>query len=742
MGKKANVRVVLRARPTAARGDNFRFDESTDTVDMHLPRDAEQGPVNNQQESWHFKLDRVMVNASQEQVFTTVATDIIKAVMDGYNGTILAYGQTGAGKTHTMTGGHAGFADRGMVPRCISAIYSESQSRPESSITIRLSYTEIYNELMFDLLTDTSVAEQSGDLAIVEEKDGRGITVRGLSMPVASSEEEALHIFFEGDTNRHVAEHALNKGSTRSHCVFTIYVECRSRVESSEKVIFSKLHLVDLAGSERVKKSGSEGQILKEATYINKSLTFLEQVVHALGNRHRDHVPYRQSKLTYMLKDSLGGNCKTSMIANVWPEASMIEETASTLRFATRMMRVANEAERNVHLDPALLMRKYEREIKELKQELAMHDTLAGRSRQHYGEEYTPEEQQQLEGTLKQYVEGEVLLENIEIPSLTMVHESFKCFRKLYMQLKDELAQRPAGGTGAAARGAENVAPDADAAPSPAPEGREGDVGEDEEGRGISVGVAPPGSKPFGEGDEKAPAGDGTPGDDGDMRTIRASKEGRESVEEGPPDKQALFVEWKKTDGQVLEESFERNRQELKERKTEMKDMMARANAKKKDIDVAKERLARKQAEKGHDPGDAELIDEEEYALIRNLKDLKQDYRDAFDQHKAVKTDVIQIEHMLQQCKQKLVSSFEEWYEGRYGHLIEAAKERQASAVEDGERYDPQEQFDLLEAGRMEAQHPDALAYHKARKTATRNLRQKPPAGAGRPAMVPGGVGR
>lgn len=404
---RSNVRVIVRARPTASyASNNFQFNEASDSIDIRLPKDDNGGVVNNQQESWHFKLDKVMANASQEQVFDSCAGEVVRSVMDGYNGTILAYGQTGAGKTHTMTGGHVGFADRGIVPRSISQIYAEAAARPENNITIRLSYCEIYNELMFDLLTEVGVAEQSGDLHIFEDAKG-SIHVKGLSCPTAGTEEEALHIFFQGDTNRHVAEHALNKGSTRSHCVFTIHVESRSRVESNEKVIFSKLHLVDLAGSERVKKTGTDGVTLKEASYINKSLSFLEQVVVALGDKHRDHVPYRQSKLTHMLKDSLGGNCKTTMVANIWPEAKMLEETTSTLRFATRMMRVSNEATVNVHLDPQLLVRKYERQIKELKQELAMHNTLANRSQIQY-EEYTPDESRELESKVQRYLEGEI----------------------------------------------------------------------------------------------------------------------------------------------------------------------------------------------------------------------------------------------------------------------------------------------------------------------------------------------
>jgi len=490
MGRN-NVRVLVRARPTASyASDNFTFNEACDSIDMRVAKDAASGTVNNQQESWHFKLDKVMANASQEQVFEACAADVVRSVMDGYNGTIMAYGQTGAGKTHSMTGGHVGFADRGIVPRSISQMYAEAAARPEKNITIRLSYVEIYNELMFDLLTDVGVSEQSGDLHVVEDAKG-SIQVKGLSNPIASSEEEALHLFFQGDTNRHVAEHALNKGSTRSHCVFTIHIECRSRVESNEKVIFSKMNLVDLAGSERVKKTGTDGMTLKEASYINKSLSFLEQVVVALGDRNRDHVPYRQSKLTHMLKDSLGGNCKTTMLANIWPEAKMLEESTSTLRFATRMMRVTNEATVNVHLDPTLLIRKYERQIKELKQELAMHNTLANRSHVQY-EEYTPDEQRELETKVKMYLEGEV--QEIEVTSGRIAYEAFACFRKLYNDLRSELSQRPVASFPAPGGADEaEVGTAAEAGDPAAP--RAGEVGESEE-RGISVGIAPSGSRP------------------------------------------------------------------------------------------------------------------------------------------------------------------------------------------------------------------------------------------------------
>eukprot|EP00747_Dinoflagellata_sp_TGD_P183613 gnl/TRDRNA2_/TRDRNA2_38580_c0_seq1.p1 gnl/TRDRNA2_/TRDRNA2_38580_c0~~gnl/TRDRNA2_/TRDRNA2_38580_c0_seq1.p1 ORF type:complete len:726 (-),score=212.41 gnl/TRDRNA2_/TRDRNA2_38580_c0_seq1:48-2225(-) len=717
MGRN-NVRVIVRTRPTSAfAGENFQFHEASDSVDMRLVKDETKGAVNNQQESWHFKLDKVLVNASQDFVFQCCASEVVRSVMDGYNGTIMAYGQTGAGKTYTMTGGHAGFADRGIVPRAISAIYTEAAARPENNITIRLSYIEIYNELMFDLLTDVGVSEQSGDLQIVEDARGQ-IQVRALNPVVAGTEEEALHIFFEGDTNRHIAEHTLNKGSSRSHVVFTIHVESRSRVESSEKVMYSKLHLVDLAGSERVKKSGSEGVMLKEATYINKSLTFLEQVVCALGSRNRDHVPYRQSKLTHLLKDSLGGNCKTTMVANVWPEANKLEESGSTLRFATRMMRVSNEATVNVHLDPAMLIRKYERQIKDLKQELSMHDTLAGRSRVQY-DEYTPEEQRDLEFKVKSYLDGEA--QEIEVQSLRMVYEAFGIFRRIHQQLQTELSSRPT----APAQGGGEEAADGTTPVAMVPEVREGEVGEDEEGKGISVGVAPAGSRP--PGDDRG-FGDAE-GDPSEGKTQRMSAVHIMGDDEQPPDKQVVFQDWKAKEGLVFEEAFERNKEDLKVKRAEMRDALMTANDKKREIDLAKERVDRKKKEResegpraGNDDVE-ELIDEEEYALIKALKELKQQYREAFDQHRQVKMEFMQIEHQMQQCKSKLVSSFEEWYDTKFGGLAMKADGRDPDRF--GERMDPQEAFDNMEAERLDTQHPDALAFHKARKTAARDVRQK-----------------
>lgn len=205
----------------------------------------------------------------------------------------MVYGQTGAGKTFTMSGSTQNYKYRGVIPRAITQVFQEIGGRFEQEYTVRVSYLEIYNELMFDLISPVPTHEQGGNQISIQDDAKGEIHVKGLTLNVVKNEEEALNYLFEGETNRTVSAHQLNKESSRSHCIYTIHLESKSRTESTEKVVFSKLHLVDLAGSERTKKSGAQGINLKEATYINKSLSFLEQVVVSVCDNKREHIPYR-----------------------------------------------------------------------------------------------------------------------------------------------------------------------------------------------------------------------------------------------------------------------------------------------------------------------------------------------------------------------------------------------------------------------------------------------------------------
>ncbi|CEL95636.1 unnamed protein product [Vitrella brassicaformis CCMP3155] len=745
-----HVRVVVRTRPTGRFAEQtFRIHEDTNAIDVKLPKSDVGGTVNNQVDSFSFKFDRVLHNASQERVFDEFARELLgtggTGVLDGFNGTCMAYGQTGAGKTFTMVGGPANFAYRGIIPRCITALFTAIAARPECAITVRLGALEIYNELMMDLLPYPSAGDTAADQQIQEDSKG-GVSVKGLTRRVALTEEECLQAFFEADAARAVSEHSLNVLSSRSHFVVTLFVESRSRVESNERVVYSKIHLVDLAGSERLKKTGSFGATLKEATFINKSLTFLEQVVVALSDKRRDHVPYRSSKLTHLLKDSIGGNCRTMMIANIWPEGSHVEETVSTLRFATRMMRVSNEATQNIQLDSQQLIRKYEREIRDLKQELAMHDILSGRSQMSY-EPYTPEEQREIEKAAEQYFEGEVA--DVDITSIKQVRELFQSMRRLYQNQQQALQSRPARAHPSQAPGA-GAEGDVAEGGQPAAEGAGGadeGVGDEEAAAGLSVGVAADQSKRAkgaglegGAIDQEARAAGKRRSPDG----VAGEQRGDAQAGPAPPDRQTAFTDFKASteEGQQLEAAFNQNKIDQRTKKQELRTVAEEISRVKVSMEEVKEMVQKKQRERSAEGakvgGDSSvsLIDEEEYALIKRLKDLKKQYREQFDAHKELKAHLLQIDHNIQKCKTQLLQAFERWYEEKYGQLVSGA-DAVASAAKtlssstrgpEGDDLDENEQFDMMEASRLETQHPDALAFYNAkRKTSPRRTAGRSP---------------
>ncbi|CAF1278776.1 unnamed protein product, partial [Didymodactylos carnosus] len=204
-------------------------------------------------------------------------SDCHHSVISGYNGTIFAYGQTGSGKTFTVTGGPERFADRGIIPRCLSYIFQEFGKQTDQSHTVHVSYLEIYNENGYDLLDPKHEASRLEDLpkVLLMEDEDQNMHLKNLSIHPAQNEEEALNLLFLGDTNRMIAETPMNQASTRSHCIFTIHVT--SKEIGSASIRKAKLHLVDLAGSERVSKSNPNGLLLTEAKYINLSLHYLEQ---------------------------------------------------------------------------------------------------------------------------------------------------------------------------------------------------------------------------------------------------------------------------------------------------------------------------------------------------------------------------------------------------------------------------------------------------------------------------------
>ncbi|BFZ16093.1 hypothetical protein BsWGS_19131 [Bradybaena similaris] len=349
-------------------------------------------------------------DSTQEEVFSVAAKDIIQNFLNGYNGTIFAYGQTGTGKTYTVEGNTNLFC-RGLSTRALNMIYQQLARRIDDHISVYLSYLEIYQEVAYDLLNPTSrppVPIFPFTKVTTSEGLQESYMLRGLTLHQAASEDVALMLLRQGQANRKIAETPTNQRSSRSHAVFTVYLQARRR--DSKVTLKSKLHLVDLAGSERVSKTGADGLQLTEAKSINLSLHHLETVIIALqsdrnltpnsasgedksmednvpshsrssmslisgpssdGSRHRQFVPYRNSLLTMLLKDSLGGNCLTAMIATISMEPENVGESLSTCRFAQRVARVANNARRNEEIDDKALISKLLQKIACMKQELA-----------------------------------------------------------------------------------------------------------------------------------------------------------------------------------------------------------------------------------------------------------------------------------------------------------------------------------------------------------------------------------
>ncbi|VVD02560.1 unnamed protein product [Leptidea sinapis] len=299
-------------------------------------------------------------------IYVQTASPIVEEVLKGYNGTIFAYGQTGTGKTYTMAGSNSAPELRGIIPNSFAHIFSHiAKAKEDEKFLVCVTYLEIYNEEVRDLLGNNP--HQSLE---VKERPDIGVFVKDLTGYVVHNADELEKIMAVGNKNRHIGETAMNIESSRSHAIFSITVESSKRgADNKMHVKMGKLHLVDLAGSERQSKTQATGTRLKEATKINQSLSVLGNVISALVDGKSTHIPYRNSKLTRLLQDSLGGNSKTVMIATIGPADTNYVETISTLRYANRAKNIENKTHVNSEPGDALLTR-FQQEIDQLKKQL------------------------------------------------------------------------------------------------------------------------------------------------------------------------------------------------------------------------------------------------------------------------------------------------------------------------------------------------------------------------------------
>ncbi|EGF77621.1 hypothetical protein BATDEDRAFT_13838, partial [Batrachochytrium dendrobatidis JAM81] len=367
------IKVVLRCRPfsekeSAAGHTNIaQIDKAAASVTIVDPRSNSDPPK-------LFTFDSVFdITSEQIEVYNKTARHIVDCVLEGYNGTVFAYGQTGTGKTFSMEGIRSIPELRGIIPNAFEQIFSYiKHAGSTTQFLVRASYLEIYNEEIRDLLNP------KGKKLDIKERPDTGVYVKDLSTFVIKDVDEMDQLMSVGNKNRSVGFTEMNATSSRSHSIFSITVEAAEIGEDGEeKLRAGKLHLVDLAGSERQSKTGATGDRLKEATKINLSLSALGNVISALVDGKSSHIPYRDSKLTRLLQDSLGGNAKTLMVATISPANYNYDETLSTLRYANRAKHIKNKPKVNEDPKDAML-REFQEEIKRLKKMLESEGGDAG----------------------------------------------------------------------------------------------------------------------------------------------------------------------------------------------------------------------------------------------------------------------------------------------------------------------------------------------------------------------------
>ncbi|KAL8484006.1 hypothetical protein ACS0TY_026629 [Phlomoides rotata] len=376
--KEVNVQVLLRCRPLNEEEQRLNTPKLITCNESKREVTVSQS-VASKQVDRVFTFDKVFgPKAQQRSIYDQAISPIVTEVLEGFNCTVFAYGQTGTGKTYTMEGGIRNKvgelpAEAGIIPRAVRHIFDTLEAQ-NADYSMKVTFSELYNEEITDLLAPEDQLKSMEDkpkkpISLME--DGKGcVIIRGLEEEAVYSANEIYNLLERGAARRRTADTLLNKRSSRSHSIFTITIYIKEGTIGDEELIkCGKLNLVDLAGSENIYRSGAREARAREAGEINKSLLTLGRVINALVE-HSVHVPYRDSKLTRLLRDSLGGKTKTCIIATISPTAHCLEETMSTLDYAYRAKSIKNKPEANQKVTKAVLLKDLYMELERMKQDI------------------------------------------------------------------------------------------------------------------------------------------------------------------------------------------------------------------------------------------------------------------------------------------------------------------------------------------------------------------------------------
>lgn len=661
--------MYARIRPTA-KADRGSYHVNGTDLDFRIDRSAQmvEDVLNNNKELFEFKFNGVFdQNATQDEVFDGIARQVVMNTMEGYNGTIFAYGQTGSGKTFTITGGPDKYEHRGLIPRSLDLLYKEIEARTDKQFVVRISYLEIYNGEGYDLLDPGHESKQLSDLPKVtlHMDESGGISMRNIGEVQCNGMDDALNLLFVGDTNRIICETPSNDVSTRSHCIFTINIE--SRDVGGSKIRRSKLHLVDLAGSERAKKTNINGQIFKEAKHINLSLHFLEQVIVALHQKSmgkRTHIPYRNSMMTSVLRDSLGGNCKTVMIATFNCDKDKIDESISTARFAQRVAQIKNDAVINEEQDPKLVIAQLKGIVKELKEEIA---ALKGERVEET--ELTQTDKERCQQLVKDFVLNTDPEGLLSLVNPAKIKECYSVFKQM---IAEGNAPVVPGEPGDSSKPRSKPLLDVSGFQDEIKKLKMMVQARDNE-INILVSMLKSG------GNEK------------DIEQLRSRQQQSSSLESGSrevtvtdiTDRSSAFEEFRKSyrKNQVIEE----NKQILKAKYEEAKQLGEAVKALQVRMGQLKNEIGQRRVKRGaagiaEDGSENSEPDEVERQLMEEMNELRSRSKSMILKLKEQKSEILPLQHMLEKSRRRLQADFENWFSAQQKQSAGGSRSGEGSA--------------------------------------------------------------
>ncbi|OMJ91670.1 hypothetical protein SteCoe_5697 [Stentor coeruleus] len=376
----------------------------------------------------------------QKEAYVKIAKPVVDSVLEGYNGTILAYGQTGTGKTYSMIGGPGEL--KGIIPRCMKQIFTTIQKSTTHTYQVKVGFLQLYMEVLQDLIRP----DPNNPIRIREDNE-EGVYLSGINWVDVTSATDCMNLLAVGDRNRNVASTSMNMSSSRSHAVYMVKIERRVKMTEEElektnkgkvkdqSMTKSTLYLVDLAGSERVSKTKVSGVRLDEAKNINLALLALGNCIQALAEGKSKYIPFRDSKLTRLLEDSLGGNSKTSLIVTIGPAITNYQESVASLMFGGRAMKIQNTPELNIKIDYKALCARLQAELDKINDKTNITSIDVGK----LVEENTMLKQN-IDKLTSDKIQLEIMLEELKKGSdLSIVEGSNSEFQKIQRHYKNKL---------------------------------------------------------------------------------------------------------------------------------------------------------------------------------------------------------------------------------------------------------------------------------------------------------------